>query len=372
LDHNATTRPDSAVVVEMLSCLEESFGNPSSLHSFGQAARRVADRSRQRVADLIGSLAEEIVFTSGGTEASNQVLCGWLRPGRHVVVSGIEHQAVLNPCLALEAAGVRVTRVPADADGVVQPEAIAAAFTPETDLVSVMLVNNDTGVIQPVAGIVALARARGIPVHTDAVQAAGKLRIDVRALGVDFLSLSAHKFNGPKGVGTLYIRNGRDLPALLMGGTQENRRRAGTENLPGIAGFGMACKLAALRLPDYAARIGPLRDRLETGIRKLFPEAVVNGAGTPRIANTLLVSFPGVLAQALAMNLDLEGIAISTGSACSSASREPSHVLLAMGRTPEQALAAVRFSLGAENSETEIDRVLAALTFCVPRLRRKM
>ncbi len=359
LDHNATTRPDPAVVAEMLPCLQESFGNPSSLHAFGQAARRLADLARQRVATLIGAAAEDVVFTSGGSEANNQVLRGVARPGRHLVVSGIEHQAVLEPCRQLEAAGVRITRVPAGNDGVVRPEALAAAFTPETDLVSLMLVNNDTGVIQPVAEIAALARARGILVHTDAVQAAGKIAISVPALAVDFLTLSAHKLHGPKGVGALYLRPGRELPALIAGGTQENRRRAGTENLPGIVGFGKACELAAR--PEIQIRIAQRRDRLETGIRNRFPAAIINGAEAPRVANTLLVSFPGIPAQTLAMNLDLAGIAVSTGSACSSAHRAPSTVLLAMGRTPEQAQEAIRFSLGPDNTEAEIDHVLAVL-----------
>lgn len=369
LDHNATTRPAPEVVAEMLPCLGEVFGNPSSTHTFGQEARRVADLARQRVAAFIGAHTEEIVFTSGGTEANNQVLRGLARPGAHFVVSGIEHQAVLAPCAALEACGVRVTYVPADASGIVRPEAVAAALTPETALVSVMLVNNDTGVIQPVAAIAELAHARGIPLHTDAVQAAGKIPVDVRALGVDFLSLSAHKFNGPKGVGALYINSKFDTRhsvfVLIAGGSQEQRRRAGTENLPGIAGFGKACELVEFA---SAAAVGELRNRLETGIKKLFPEAIINGAEAARVANTSLISFPGVNAQALALNLDLAGIAVSTGAACGSSSRDRSHVLLAMGRTPQQAREAIRFSLGPENTEAEIERVVQALSGIVAKL----
>ena len=393
LDHHATTRPDPAVVAEMLPCLGEIFGNPSSAHTFGQEARRVADLARQRVAAFLGAHTDEIVFTSGGSEACNQLLHGLARPGRHIVVSGIEHPAVLAPCAALEACGVRITRVAADASGVVHPEAVAAALTPETGLVSVMLVNNDTGVIQPVAEIAKLAHARGVPVHTDAVQAAGKIPVDVRALGVDFLTLSAHKFNGPKGVGALYIRGGRELPPLIRGGGQENRRRAGTENLPGIAGFGKACELAAVRLNgekteerkngrintgnggsvdagNAGTETGELRNYLETKIVELFPDAVVNGAAAERVSNTSLISFPGVNAQALALNLDLAGVAISTGSACSSSSRDPSHVLLAMGRTPQQALEAVRFSVGPGNTAAEIEHALQLLAAAVPRLRK--
>ena len=368
LDHNATTRPAPEVVAEMLPCLGEIFGNPSSQHAFGQDARRVADLARQRVAAFLGAHSEEIVFTSGGTEANNQVLRGLARPGAHFVVSGIEHQSVLAPCAALEACGVRVTYVPADAAGVVRPAAVAAALTPETALVSVMLVNNDTGVIQPVAEIAKLAHACGIPMHTDAVQAAGKMPLDVRALGVDFLSLSAHKFNSPKGVGALYINSTFDIRhstlALISGGSQELRRRAGTENLPGIAGFGRTC------IADFAAfsKVGEFRNRLETSIKKLFPEAIINGTGAERVANTSLVSFPGVNAQALAMNLDLAGIAVSTGAACGSSNRAPSHVLLAMGRTPQQATEAIRFSLGPENTAAEIERVLHVLANTVPRL----
>ena len=368
LDHNATTQPAPEVVAEMLPCLGEIFGNPSSQHAFGQDARRIADLARQRVATFLGAHPEEIVFTSGATEANNQVLRGLARPGAHFVISGIEHQSVLAPCAALEACGVRVTYVPADAAGIVRPAAIAAALTPETALVSVMLVNNDTGVIQPVAAIAELAHAHGIPMHSDAVQAAGKITVDVRALGVDFLSLSAHKFNGPKGIGTLYINstfyNRHSTFALISGGSQELRRRAGTENLPGIAGFGKAC-IAEL---TSAAAIGELRNLLERGIKKQFPETIINGVGTERVANTSLISFPGVNAPALAMNLDLAGIAVSTGSACGSSNRDPSHVLLAMGRTPQQATEAIRFSLGPANTTTEIARVVQVLADTVPRL----
>ncbi|MFA5206625.1 MAG: cysteine desulfurase family protein, partial [Lentisphaeria bacterium] len=344
LDGNATTPPDPAVVEAMTECLRQSWGNPSSLHLAGQAARGTLERSRRRVAQLIGAQPDEIVFTSGGTEADNQVLAGWTSAGgpRHVVTTAIEHQALLAPCQRLEAAGGRVTRVPAGRDGVVDPAAVAAALAPDTALVSVMLANNETGVLQPVAEIARLAHARGIPVHTDAVQAVGRLPVDVVALGVDCLSLSAHKFHGPKGVGALFARRGAALAPLLVGGHQESRRRAGTENLPGIAGLGRACELALARLAEDPPRLAALRDRLQQLLSDACPGLVVNGGGVPRLANTLNVSFPGVDAQALAMNLDLLGFCVSTGSACATASREPSHVLTAMGCGPELAAGALR------------------------------
>lgn len=376
LDHNATTPPHPAVIAEMADCLAAAFGNPSSLHWAGQGAQRRLDRARQQVAALIGAPPDEIVFTSGATEANNTVLKGlahdWRGRGGHIVTTAIEHQAVLNPCRHLEACGVRVTCLPVTRDGVVNPAAVAAALAPDTFLVSVMLANNDTGVIQPVRDIAALAHARGVPVHTDATQAVGKMPVDVRALGVDFLSLSAHKFNGPKGAGALFIRPapGRGLEPLLHGGHQERRRRAGTENLPAIAGFGRACDLAAAGLPHAPAEIAILRDRLETGILEHFPDAVVNGRGAPRLPTTANIAFPGVNGMHLMMNLDLHGIAVSTGSACSAGEDSPSHVLQAMGRSDAEARSSVRFSLGPGTTAAEIDATLDVLATLIPKLRK--
>lgn len=373
LDGNATTRPDPAVVEAMAECLRQAWGNPSSLHIAGQSARGLLERSRNRVARLIGAQAEEIVFTSGGTEANNQMLLGGLAAGtearRHVVTTLIEHQALLAPCQRLEAAGWRVTRVPAGRDGVVDPAAVAAALAPDTALVSVMLANNETGVVQPVAEIARLAHARGIPVHSDAVQAVGRLPVDVVALGVDYLSLSAHKFHGPKGIGALFARRGAALPPLLVGGHQESRRRAGTENLPGIAGLGKACELALARLAEDPPRLAALRDRLQHLLIAACPGLVLNGGNAPRLANTLNVSFPGVDAQDLAMNLDLLGFCVSTGSACATASREPSHVLTAMGCGRELAAGALRISLTRDNQADDIEQLGRVLPALAARLK---
>lgn len=373
LDGNATTRPDPAVVEAMTECLRQAWGNPSSLHIAGQSARGLLERSRNRVAQLIGAQADEVVFTSGGTEANNLVLLGRLAAGadarRHVVTTAIEHQALLAPCQRLEAAGWRVTRVPVGPNGVVDPAAVAAALTPDTALVSIMLANNETGAVQPVAEIARLAQARGIPIHSDAVQAVGRLPVDVGALGVDYLSLSAHKFHGPKGIGALFARRGAALPPLLVGGHQEGRRRAGTENLPGIAGLGKACELALARLAEDPPRLMALRDRLEQLLTAACPGLVVNSGNAPRLANTLNVSFPGVDAQALAMNLDLLGFCVSTGSACATAGREPSHVLTAMGCDAELAAGALRLSLTRDNQADDIEQLGRVLPALVARLK---
>ncbi len=371
LDGNATTRPDPAVVEAMADCLRQAWGNPSSLHLAGQSARGRLERSRHQVAQLIGAQPDEIVFTGGGTESNNWVLLGGLADAaRHpVVTTAIEPQALLAPCRRLEAAGGRVTRVPVGHDGVVDPAAVAAAFTPDTTLVSVMLANNETGALQPVAEIARLARAHGIPVHTDAVQAVGRLPVDVTTLGVDYLSLSAHKFHGPKGVGALYVRHGAPLPPFLVGGHQESRRRAGTENLPGIAGLGKACELAMARLTEDPPRLAALRNRLESLLATPGPGLVVNGGTAPRLANTLNVSFPGVDAQALAMNLDLLGFCVSTGSACATASREPSHVLTAMGCGTDLAAGSLRISLTRDNQAEEIEQLGRVLPGLAARLK---
>ena len=375
LDHNATTPVHPEVVAEMLPCLHQVFGNPNSLHEPGQEARRVLDRARQRVADAIGAeAAEEIVFTSGGTEADNLALLGAAArlagKGRHLITTAIEHEAVLASCRWLEGHGWQVSYLPVDGDGRLDPAAVAAAWRADTVLVSVMLANNEVGTLQPVAEVARLAHERGAIVHTDAVQAVGKLRVDVRALGVDLLALTAHKIYGPKGAGALYVRRGTPLAAILHGGHHERRRRAGTENVPGIAGLGKACERAAAGIDERAARVGALRDRLESELAERLPWARVHGRGAPRVSGTTNVSFPGVDAEMLLLNLDLVGVAASTGAACTAGSGEPSHVLVAMGLPDDDIRGSLRLSLGEGTTGEEIDLAVAALADLAPRLRR--
>lgn len=375
LDHNATTpvRPD--VLREMMPYLQGRFGNASSFHAPGQAAREAVEQARRRVADLIGAEPREIIFTSGGTEADNLAIRGTVeraaqgkrRP--HIVTSAIEHPAVLNTCQHLEKSGCVVSYVPVDGSGLVHPDSVARAVTQETLLVSIMLANNEIGTIQPVAEIARMAREKGVLVHTDAVQAVGRLPVDVRELGVDLLSISAHKIYGPKGVGALYVRRGVRLAPMLYGGHHERNLRAGTENVPAIAGFGKACEIAAAELPSVAQREATLRDKLERGILECIPHMRVNGDRRQRLPNTLNVGVAFVEGEALLVNLDLEGIAIATGSACSSGSLKPSHVQLAIGRSHEQAHGSLRFSLGRETTEEEIDITIEALERVVQKLR---
>lgn len=373
LDHNATTPPAPEVVEAMAACLARAWGNPSSLHACGQEARAAREAARRALAALLHASPANILFTSGATEAANQLLLGPLfradTQPRHLIVSAIEHPCVLEPARVLEALGWRVTRVCVDTEGRVDPQAVAAAIRPDTALISVMLANNDTGVLQPVREIAGIARARRILVHTDAVQAVGRIPVDFEALGVDFLTLSAHKFYGPKGVGALVFRDAAALEPLLFGGSQERSLRAGTENLPGIAGLGAAAQLAANTLTQDAARIAALRDRLQAGLLAAFPDARVNGGLAPRVPNTLNVTFPGIDAVTAVMNLDIADIAAATTSACSTANRQPPYVLTATGLSPELALASLRFSLGRANTEAEIDRVIAVLSDLLPQLR---
>jgi cysteine desulfurase len=372
LDNSATTPLDAAVLEAMLPALGGIFGNASSIHLFGQEARAVVEEARRAVADLVGADTREVVFTSGGTESDNWALWGTLwggrRPGGHVVTTRVEHPAVLATCAAMERRGVEVTRVPVDASGRVDPGAVADAVREGTILISVMHSNNETGVVQPVAEIAEIARKRGVPLHTDAVQSAGKVPVDVRELGVDLLSLSAHKIHGPKGVGALWIRKGTPITPFLTGGAQERKRRAGTENVPAIAGFGAAARLAAERLPEMGGRVAALRDRFERGALMSIPGGSVNGRG-PRLPNITNLSFERLEGEAAVIALDLEGVAASTGSACSSGSLEPSHVLRGMGLRPEVVQGSLRFSLGRQNTEEEIDRALEILGKVVGRLR---
>jgi cysteine desulfurase len=373
-DHNATTPTDPAVVEAMTRVLEQYFGNPSSVHHFGQRAKALLDDARSAVAALIGAEPSEIVFTSGGTEADNFALRGVaeaLEPTgrRHLIASAIEHEAVLVTLKALARRGWRTTLLPVGPSGIVDPSALAGALADDTALVSVMHANNEIGTVQPVAALARLAHARGALFHTDAVQSIGKIPVDVNALGVDLLSLSAHKFNGPKGAGALWIKRGTRVTAILTGGKHERTRRAGTENVPGIAGLGVAAQLAARKLATDAATVGALRDRLEEQILARVPGTAVNGDRTPRVPNTTNISVDGIEAESLLIALDLEGVAVSTGSACSSGTLEPSHVLRAMGLPAHRTQNSIRISLGAGNTDAEVDYLLDRLPGVVTKLR---
>lgn len=372
LDHAATTTARPEVVEAMVPLLAGGH-NPSSVHAEGRAARSALDAARAAVARVLGAAPREIVFTAGGSEADVLAIVGAARAlrdrGRHVVTTAIEHHAVLHAVDVLETEGWRVTRLPVDERGLVDPETFAAALAPDTTVASVMLVNNEIGVVQPVAALARIARARGVVFHTDAVQGAGWLPLDVAELGVDLLSLSAHKVYGPKGVGVLYVRAGTDLTPLIVGGGQEHGLRAGTENLAGIAGFATALTLADAERPVTAARVGALRDRLQAAIRSSIPEIVVNGEAAPRIPGILSVAFADAPSDALLIRLDLEGIAASAGSACAAGSLEPSHVAAALGLGPRYRLGVVRFSLGRLTTEAEIDNVARRLPAIIANVR---
>ena len=374
-DHNATTPVDPAVLEAVVRVMRDEFGNPSSVHHFGQRAKAVLDEARTAVAGLIGSEPGELVFTSGGTEADNLALRGVAEAAeatgkRHIISTTIEHEAVLVTLKALAKRGWRVTLLPVDTTGIVSPAALADALTDDTALVSVMHANNEIGTIQPILELAALAHARGAIFHTDAVQSVGKIEIDSKKLGVDLLSLSGHKFCGPKGAGALWIRRGTRLATIMTGGKHERNRRAGTENVAGIAGLGAAAQIATKKLRAEAARIGALRDRIEEQVLATVSGTAVNGARQPRVPNTTNISVEGIEAESLLIALDLEGIAVSTGSACSSGTLEPSHVLRAMGFPAHRTQNSIRVSLGAGNTDAEADTFLAKLPAVVGKLRQ--
>jgi cysteine desulfurase len=362
LDFNATTpvRPEAARA--MAACLAAPPGNPSSLHRFGRAAAGLREEARAQVAAACGTAPRSVIFTSGGTEADNLALRGAtrLRPS-HLVTAATEHEAVLHTARALESEGVEVTVLSVDRAGRVAPEDIAGALRPHTALVSLMAANNETGVLLPLEEIGSLCRERGVLFHTDAVQLLGKVPFALDDLPVDLASVSAHKIGGPKGIGALLIRDGVRIPPLVTGGGQERQIRPGTENLPGMVGFGVASRAATGELPGEAPRLRALRDRLERGILDRLPDSVVNGREAPRLPNTSSVTFAGMEGESLLIALDLEGIAVSTGAACNAGAADPSHVLLAMGRSREEAAGSIRFSLGPGTTEAEIEKVLAVL-----------
>jgi cysteine desulfurase len=374
LDHNATTPVRDEVVEAMTRVLRDGFGNPSSTHAEGTAARAELERAREQVARLLVCAPDDVLFTAGATEANNTALLGVLAarggaPG-HVVSSTVEHPSVEASLEALEARGWRVTRVGVDADGRVEADVVEAAFEPDTAMVSLIWANNETGALQPVERVAEFARARGVLVHTDATQRVGKLPIDLSRVPADLLSLSAHKLGGAKGVGALVVRSGLAFEPLLRGGPQERRRRGGTENVPGVVGLGVACALAAEELPKRAPELARLRDRLWQGICAKVPRVRRNGPPDAVLPNTLNLEFEGTAGELLLQALDLEGVAASAGAACASGSIEPSSVLLAMGRSPAQARASLRLSVGFGVDAAQIDHVLAILPDLVERARR--
>ena len=359
-DHNATTPVAPAVLAAYTACLAEVYGNASSIHYFGQAAKQRLEQARRAVAARMNAKPKEIVFTSGGTEADNLAIRGVVKPGAHVITTSIEHPAVLNTCAALDA---EVTYVAASGDGVVDPDDIRRALRPETALITVMHANNELGTLQPVAEVARIAREAGVLMHSDGVQAFGRVPVDVRELGVDLYSISGHKIGAPKGVGALYVRDGLPLRAISFGGHHERERRPGTENVPGAVALGLACAAA-----DWSATAA-LCDRLEQGILERVSYAHVNGASAPRLANTTNIRFDGIEGEALLIALDLAGFAVSSGAACSSGSVEPSHVLTAIGLSAKDARSSLRFSLGPENTLEEVDALIDAVVEAVAHLR---
>jgi cysteine desulfurase len=373
LDHNATTPVLPAVLEAMTTVFRDDFGNASSVHAFGQAAKRRLEEARRQVAHALGAQPNEIVFTSGGTEADNLAILGLVRydtrPVKHVITSAIEHPAVLETCAQLEREGVEVTRVPVNSQGLVDPDDVRRALRRETVLITIMHANNELGTIQPIAEIARLAREAGVWMHSDGVQALGKTPVDVNELGVDLYSISAHKIYGPKGVGALFVRQGVPLGRIQFGGHHERDRRPGTENVPGAVGLAAAISLMQSDFEQETARLARLRDRLEQGILERIPNVSVNGRGAPRVPNTSNICFRGVDGEALLIALDLAGFAVSSGSACSSGASEPSHVLTAIGLDRKDARASLRFSLGRLNTEDQIEALIEAVAEAVARLR---
>ena len=373
LDYAATTPTHPEVAKAMAPYFTDAFGNPSTLYSYGQEAKGAIEEARVKVAGLIGAQDEEIVFTSGGTEADNFALKGVAyaneKRGNHIITTPIEHHAVIETCKFLERRGFRVTYLPVDGYGLVDPDDARRAITDKTILISVMHANNEIGIIEPIAEIGRIAKEAGIYFHTDAVQTAGHIPVDVNKLGVDLLSMSSHKIYGPKGTGALYIRKGTKLLALMHGGEQERRRRAGTENIPAIVGLGKAVELARQEMSGEVVRLTYLRDQLIKGLLKRIDHIHLNGHSQTRLPNNVNVSVDFVEGESMVLNLDLEGICASTGSACSSSSLEPSHALLATGLSPEQAHGSLRFTLGKWTTEEEISRVLEVLPQIVAKLR---
>ena len=373
LDHNATTPVHPQVIEVMLPFMNERFGNPSSVHSLGQDTREAMEKGRETVASAFGARKDEIVFTSGGTESDNLAISGvagaLCKKGKHIITSKIEHHAVLATCEHLAGIGFAVTEVPCDKYGIVDPEEVRRAIRSDTILITIMHANNEVGTIEPIEEIGEIASEKGIVFHSDAVQSFGKVDLNTSKIKANLLSVSSHKIYGPKGVGALYVRRGTPLSPVVFGGHHEKKRRAGTENVPGIIGFAKAVEIACADLTSTNRSMLALRNRLEEGIMSCMPNVRLNGHPTKRLPSTLNVSFEFVEGESLVLSLDMEGIAVSSGSACTSGSLEPSHVLLAMGVPAEAAQGSVRFSLGRDNTEADVDYVLGVLPRIVDRLR---
>jgi cysteine desulfurase len=369
LDNNATTPVLPEVLDAMRPFFSEHFGNASSIHHHGQETRAAVERARESVAGLLGCRASEIVFTSGGTEADNLAIFGLVKPGDHIITSTIEHHAVLNSCKYLQENGREVTFIPVDGKGQASPDDVRRAVRPNTKLISIMMANNETGVLEPVKEIGAIASEADVYFHTDAVQAAGKVPLNVKAIGCDLLSISGHKFHAPQGVGALYVRKGTILQPMMLGGRHERSRRAGTENVAGIVGLGKAAELAQTSLQNGGMdKIAEMRDRLEHALLQMESSGV-NGTGTRRVPNTTNIYFDHIEGEAMVIALDLKGLAVSTGAACSSGALEPSHVLVAMGMSADRARASIRFSLGKQNTPQEIEFALGLVPTTIARLR---
>jgi len=373
MDHNATTPIRPEVLEAFLPYYQERFANPSSVHAEGQEARVAVEAAREKVAALLGAKPREIVFTGCGTESDNMALRGVLaaeaKTGSHIVTTAIEHPAVIETCAYLETRGVEVTYVPVGRSGVIDPDDVAESIRDDTVLVSVMHGNNESGSVQLIAEIAKLVKERDKIFHTDAVQTAGKLPIDVEEMNIDLLALSGHKLNAPKGIGALYIREGLTMDALIHGGHQERNRRSGTENVAGIVALGRACELGMSHMEEESARLRRLRDRLQEGLQERIPEVEINGDQQRRLPGTLNMSFRAIGGEPLLINLDLAGVAVSTGSACASGSTDPSHVLQAMGVPKDLIEGSLRFSLGWGNTDEDVDRVIEVLPDIVARLR---
>ena len=370
LDNNATTPVLPEVFEAMRPYFGESFGNASSIHHHGQETRAAVENARESVADLLGCSSSEVVFTSGGTESDNLAIAGLAKPGDHVITSSIEHHAVLHAVKHLEERGCQITIVPVDQRCLIDPDDVKRALRPNTKLITIMMANNDTGVLEPVEEIGKIAAEAGVLFHTDAVQSAGKVPIDVKRIGCHSLSISAHKIHGPQGVGALFVKKGSRLQPLFHGGRHERSRRAGTENVPGIVGLGEAARIAKDGLTSgVIEKLEAMRDRLQRGVLERIEDAQVNGDGAPRVPNTTNIRFDYIEGESLVIALDLKGMAVSTGAACSSGAIEPSHVLVAMGLHPGEARSSIRFSLGKQTTEQDIDFAISLVPETVTRLR---